>query len=387
MERDDEVAGLEHRILLRNALRLGAASHARNEGDLVVAIRERLGELGFEETTRCRHCQRSIPELGLCPYCSAPTAPGVPGAPESGPRTSRPPERTMSEHVGAHVSFSSVLHQMLQPYFWGIVLLAAAPMVLSLLGMSEKWMFVYFSFLWAYVFFKITDAPTELWKPGLAGYVFTGIFALPLLVAWISVPPHITESLIASQNPLARLVGFTFGVGVREEITKVLAVIWMATFRIGGRPLLRRASDALLVGAMCGLGFAAIENMDYLERFQFLDRVHYTFGLYHDNLSFRGTMSRVMMTPFVHGVWAGIFGYFAVLGLQTRGKGRFYLLVAGLAISAGLHGLYNFFASIPNGDFMVFLVVAISFAVWLSCFHSGQGAGGRVSVVRSAPED
>ena len=369
MERDE---GIEHRILLRNALRLGAASHARNEEDLELAIRERLEELGFQETTRCLHCRRSIPELGLCPYCSAPTVSGE-GRPEAGEGVAV--QKSAGEYVGAHVSFSSVMHQMLQPYFWLVVLLAAAPMVLSLLGLSEKWMFVYFSFLWAYVFFKLTGVSPSLWKPGLAGYVFTGIFALPLLVAWISMPPHITESLIASQNPLARLVGFTFGVGIREELTKVLAVMWMATFRIGGRPVLRRAGDALVVGAMCGLGFAAIENMDYLERFQFLDRVHYTFGLYHDNLSFRGTMSRVMMTPFVHGVWAGIFGYFVVLGLQTRGRGRLYLLGAGLAISAGLHGLYNFFASIPNSDFLVLLVVAVSFAVWLSCHQAGRDDG------------
>jgi RsiW-degrading membrane proteinase PrsW (M82 family) len=123
---------------------------------------------------------------------------------------------------------------------------------------------------------------------------------------------------------------------------------------------------------MCGLGFAAVENMDYLERFQFLDKLHYTFGMYQDNLSFRGSISRVMLTPFVHAVWSGIFAYFTVSALSHEGVNRRNLFVVGLVTASLLHGVYDLFSTVPRGDLLVLLVVALSFAVWLACFEKGR---------------
>ncbi len=245
-------------------------------------------------------------------------------------------------------------------------------MILKFFGMGEKWMFVYFSLFWGYVFFKVTHVPARLWRVAAFGYVFTGLISLPLLVAWISVPPHMTESLVASPELASRMVGFIVGVGVREELTKIIAVVWMARLRIGGKRILSNPTEALVVGSMCGLGFAAVENMDYLERFQFLDKLHYTFGLYQDNLSFRGSISRVMLTPFVHAVWSGILAYFTVAALSSVGANRRNLFLVGLMLASFLHGIYDVFSTIPRGDLFVFLVVALSFAVWLACYERGR---------------
>lgn len=354
---------LEEDILLRNALRLGVSARARDAAALAGAIRDRLSELGFRATEHCGHCRRGIPDFGVCPYCSAPRA----IAPDA--RAAHPAPWAQARR---HVTPAAVARSVRQPYFWGVVFLATAPMVLKFFGLTEKWMFVYFSLFWGYVFFKLTHAPRELWRAGAFAYVFTGVVALPLLVAWISAPPHLTEALIESRSLAGRFTGFVFGVGVREELAKMLAVVWLLKMRSQGRAVLRDPVQALVVGSLAGLGFAAIENMDYLERFQFLDKLHYTFGLYADNLSFRGSMSRVLLTPFVHAVWSGVFAYFAALALEARGGLRTAYFLTGLAAAALLHGLYDFFTGMPAGDLLVIAVVAVSFALWMSCYESGR---------------
>ena len=49
---------------------------------------------------------------------------------------------------------------------------------------------------------------------------------------------------------------------------------------------------------------------------------------------------RMAMTPFFHGCLAGIFGYFIALATLDPAR-RWPLLVAGLAISASLHGIFD----------------------------------------------
>lgn len=350
---------LETEILLRNALRLGVSSRARDAAALAAAIGERLGALGFRNSATCAHCRRAIPDFSICPYCSAP---------RGAPAEALTPAVTLREHF----SFDAVGGSLTRPYFWGITGLAVAPMVLKFVGLGEKWMFIYFSLFWAYLFFRVTHTRRTLWRAGAFGYVFTGLFALPALVAWISAPPHLSEALVGAENGLVRLVGFVVGIGLREEVAKIIGVVWLARFTLGNRRMLTTPVEAMIVGSLSGLGFAAIENIDYLERFQFLDKIHYTFGQYADNLSFRGSMSRVMLTPFVHAVWSGILAYFVFLALSLRGRNRARLATVGLAMAAGLHGLYNFFTSVPGADLFVIVVVAVSFAVWLACYEKGR---------------
>jgi RsiW-degrading membrane proteinase PrsW (M82 family) len=354
--------GLENDILLRNALRLGVSARARDAAALAAAIRGRLRELGFRETGHCGYCRRPVPDFSVCPYCSAPRA--------VAPARAAPHDAWAAAR--SHVNRAALGRSLRHPYFWGVVFLATAPMVLKFFGLDEKWMFVYFSLFWAYVFFKLTRAPAALWRPGAFAYAFTGIVSLPLLAAWISLPPHVTEALIASDGAGAQLLGFVAGVGVREEAAKMLAIIWLLRLKSGNRAVLADPVQALVVGSLAGLGFAAVENMDYLARFQFLDRLHYTYGLYADNVTFRGSMGRVLLTPFVHAVWSGVLAYFLALAGEARRGARAAHAVTGLAAAALLHGLYDFFASLPAADLLVIAVVAVSFALWMSCYESGR---------------
>src|SRR5713101_2051408 len=65
----------------------------------------------------------------------------------------------------------------------------------------------------------------------------------------------------------------------------------------------------------------------------------YTLSL-HDALPIYTNVVRMAMTPFFHGCLAGIFGYFIALATLDPAR-RWPLLVAGLAISATLHGLFD----------------------------------------------
>jgi RsiW-degrading membrane proteinase PrsW (M82 family) len=67
--------------------------------------------------------------------------------------------------------------------------------------------------------------------------------------------------LVPSGTPLADFLFFTFGVGLREEVSKLLLFAFLLPF------LRRRGTkvDVLVCGAMVGLGFAAEENLSYLQ--------------------------------------------------------------------------------------------------------------------------
>jgi RsiW-degrading membrane proteinase PrsW (M82 family) len=76
------------------------------------------------------------------------------------------------------------------------------------------------------------------------------------------------------------------------------------------------------------------------------------------------------MTPFFHGCLAGIFGYFIALATLDPAR-RWPLLVAGLAISATLHGLFD--ALVPRSPMWGVLVEGMTFFLMLTYALKARG--------------
>ncbi len=82
--------------------------------------------------------------------------------------------------------------------------------------------------------------------------------------------------------------------------------------------------DGIIYAVAAGLGFAAVENLFYSVRFGI------TVGLF-----------RAFITDLAHASFSGIVGYH--LGLAKLHKGNTtFLLLKGLAVAVGLHGMYDF---------------------------------------------
>jgi len=168
---------------------------------------------------------------------------------------------------------------------------------------------------------KIGERP----KRRLAFYVLA--FALGVL----SVAP--TVLLIAVEEAKLRLVEtgdagrdllfFVFGVGLREEASKLLLFLPLV-------PLLRRWGDrldVLVCGAMVGLGFAAEENLNYLAR-----------GDLHTALA------RFLTANFMHMAMTGILA--AALDDFLRDRERYAADFSRATVMVvAMHGGYDFLAT------------------------------------------
>jgi RsiW-degrading membrane proteinase PrsW (M82 family) len=121
------------------------------------------------------------------------------------------------------------------------------------------------------------------------------------------------------------------GVGLIEEAAK-LAALWLVAWRLPRYT----AREGLVLGAVVGLGFAALENAGYAFNAMFTV----------EGLSLRSLVEtevlRGVLTPLGHGVWTAILG--GVLFRAAAARGRLQVtgpVVGWYLVVALLHGLWD----------------------------------------------
>ncbi len=169
-------------------------------------------------------------------------------------------------------------------------------------------------------------------RPLLRAYIF--LVPLALALGWISTWPTIWSSIWMENrfnieeghNFFSALLYYLVSVGFREEICKLL-LFTPLLFRVSknGRDL-----EALLFGAMVGLGFAIEENINYFTNYQ-------------------GTgvaVSRFVSANLLHLSLTGVTSL--ALTRAVRDPNRWLAdAVTTLAMCIGIHGLYNTLLSQP----------------------------------------
>jgi RsiW-degrading membrane proteinase PrsW (M82 family) len=314
----------------------------------------------------CVRCGAALPAGAMaCPSC------GSPVVLETAPAPARPPSsgaaavglwETVRELIAEYASLDTLSALLRSPKFWLLYSLAAMPVVFQWIEVGAQGMFFYFAFFWAVVFHRLVTPEPGTVRLATSTCAATAFVVMPALLAWIQLPPYVTNSLIQPGSPLPlRLTGFIFGVGVREEIAKVspvLFLVWMA------RRARRRLSlrQGLFLGAASGLAFAALENIEYLRQFQEIDIIRDSLGIY-SQLTFEGGVTRLLLTPFMHGAWAGISGYFVAWGERDLRRRR-ALRISGVLLAAIMHGTYNTFAQLPLATL---LAIGFTFHVLAKC--------------------
>jgi RsiW-degrading membrane proteinase PrsW (M82 family) len=229
------------------------------------------------------------------------------------------------------------------PVFLFLGLVAIVPLIIQLLRTNDQVLYglaVWSGVLWALVLYRLFSDRDLPFAWALGALLFTAFVAFPMLEVYVWLPPQPSKWLTSRESMLLRFIGFSFGVGVREEMFKAVPLFALAVLS----PRIRNPVNGLVLGMMSGVGFAVAENVYYV--FQTLDRalsaVRETGSLGYLIVPIYNNVVRMAMTPFLHGCFTGIFGYFVALAAADR-KRRPAFLAVGLILSSTLHGSYDTF--------------------------------------------
>ncbi len=147
---------------------------------------------------------------------------------------------------------------------------------------------------------------------------------------------------LADDSPAGLFAYTLLAVGPVEEISKLLPFLLVVLrFKEFDEPL-----DGIIYASFIGLGYAAVENWQYL-----------------DYLSPTEALARGFASPVVHIVFASIWGYW-IAWAHLGGRSLAITTIAALAVAAGLHGLYDFFVILnPRNALAIAALVIV--AIWL----------------------
>ncbi len=154
-------------------------------------------------------------------------------------------------------------------------------------------------------------------------------FYLGLLMYWLLGQIDQRQDAFAlAANDLPGLLLYSISViGVIEETVKILPfVLIVLRFREFDEPI-----DGIIYASFIALGFAALENLYYL-----------------DSLTTAQAYARGFASPVVHIVFASIWGYH-IGKARLQGRPLLPVILLVLPITAILHGFYDFLAiGLPN---------------------------------------
>jgi RsiW-degrading membrane proteinase PrsW (M82 family) len=160
----------------------------------------------------------------------------------------------------------------------------------------------------------------------------------------------VINRLLIGNDVFERLTVLRFVAPFEEEILKGLILIYLIR-----RPNFTYFVDGAIYGFAAGIGFAVVENFDYV------------FGAAS---ALDVAVGRVISTNLIHGSASAIVGIAAGLARFSRGSGRSLRLFAGLVLAILLHtGFNNLVTRVASGWLLVYAAVVgvTAFAaIWMS---------------------
>ena len=194
---------------------------------------------------------------------------------------------------------------------------------------------------WLFLFIKITgfNAAPKIDKFALAGALLLGFFSTWLCVMIIHVQDfYVFTTPIEKLNPAKLFIFFTAGVGLREELSKLLLLLPLVPWLAKSRDPLKH----LLFAAIVGLGFALEENISYLA----------------SNSQEAGILfGRFVTANFLHMMLSSYCGYYFIRAWRIGGHAwnDFALNFTKMIL---LHGAYDFFLTVnfEGADFIAMML-------------------------------
>ena len=177
-------------------------------------------------------------------------------------------------------------------------------------------------------------------------------FTLGLLAAGISqllylgldpIGLRFDASALAETSVAGLFAYAMLAIGPIEELAKLIPFL-LVVLRL---EKFDEPMDGIIYASFIGLGYAAVENWQYL-----------------DYLTTTEAYARGFASPVVHMVFASIWGHW-VAQAHLAGRSVAAAAVAGLAIAAGLHGIYDFIVILnPHNALLLAAVLIVAIWVW-----------------------
>jgi len=295
----------------------------------------------------CTACGRQLPDGSrFCPGCGAGAGPAPGSASPTSARLSAVTDfiqevASVSLRDIAGVDRERAVEIIRSPAFLLLSFVAVAPLAIeSLDGVHAilNGLAIWSGILWALLMYRLFAGGQFGVAWAIGTVFFTAFIGIPLLTLYLQMPGDIFGRLEKINFFPLTLAAYILGVGVREELTKAIPLFLMVRFT----SRMENPTAGIVLGIMSGIGFAITENVFYVytNLNEALGAARRTGQLIHLVGPIYTNVVRMAMTPFFHGCLAGIFGYFIALAAVDRARRR-PLLVAGLAISATLHGLFD----------------------------------------------
>ncbi|MDR0705001.1 MAG: PrsW family intramembrane metalloprotease [Planctomycetaceae bacterium] len=271
------------------------------------------------------------------------------------------------------------------PIFWIVFALGILPLLITSVQDAQIQLYgllFFFAMLWGGILRGLVLKSSDSVVLPVAAFFITGIVGVnTLFFVYSHFLPSFYLKMPDAENPLIRLIGYIFQVGVCEELCKIVPVVlYLIWKRKKASPIMM-----LLIGVFSGLGFAAFENVGYAishmvagaeniaqtiesvltsqsEEQAVQELQTGSLNAARQTLSAMTTMMlRSVSLVFAHAIWTGIFSYYIICA-TTSGKRWVVLCCLGLAVPMVLHGVYDwlcdlepgFAALIIGGSFILF---------------------------------
>ena len=205
---------------------------------------------------------------------------------------------------------------------------------------------LYFSLIWGLFFYSVFNTFQVAIKKTILIF-----FAVQILIFFSVFILDINQfnpfyKLIDESNSFYnRIIGYIFGVGIFEELIKLIPVYFFIKY--SKAPLLPQT--VVFYGLISGIGFGVFEGVVY--QISVNSKLDYS-------TSFFMNIARLTSLPFLHAVWSGISSYFIAFFFLYPTK-RYAMLLLAIVIPAILHGLYDVFTWSLIGLFIAYLGVAL----------------------------
>ena len=157
-----------------------------------------------------------------------------------------------------------------------------------------------------------------------------------------SVGLRFDAGYLAETNAWALLAYSLLAIGPIEELAKLLPFLLVVLrFKEFDEPM-----DGIIYASFIGLGYAAIENWQYL-----------------DYLTRTEAVARGFASPVIHMLFASIWGHW-IGRAHLAGRSIVPAALASLGVAASLHGLYDFIV-ILNANFALPIAALLILTMWL----------------------
>jgi len=170
------------------------------------------------------------------------------------------------------------------------------------------------------------------------------IFIYGIVVAYITIFLQIILQKSTERLNVAAVwfwvIEMFIGAGLIEESMKYSAV----RFGMFGDKELDEPPDLVLYMIISALGFAALENILYLNQQVLNERTFSILSSHSALLPAKATLQflswRFISATFLHALSSGVLGYFLALSFYYVKQKKLYTLL-GIGLAAGFHGIYN----------------------------------------------